>query len=778
MPGAKKAKGVRILRGGSDEIRKILHEDDSSDSMLEALQEEWEREQEDLIADEKAGEEDAFASRFVKAFKLGCTVQEEDSLPASTLASAPPSIYELQPADWPHASASPPASSSAPPLPLASASPPASSSAPPLLTSSDEDDDQYDLGPTRGKPPAKKRTDVPPETGSGGIGCTRKLVQPLSKRVRIPWEKTGEKHHVRRLDFKPTNPGIQVDIPDEFDELDALMLFLPNDLWDTIATESNRYYRRKKDDAAVKPDITPAEARAYVGIMILLGLNPPHSIRTPWKRDSTFRNDIISSAMSYSRFLHINDNFHLVDNATLPQPDTIAYKTGRVAPLLNTLKHRCRTVYKAETRQLSIDEGSMGWKGHSSMRQYNPNKPHKYHIKSYKLVETKTAYLSNIILHDTTSRTVDEVVLTLLDESPYGRHEGYSVFTDRFYTSPDLFWHLRTVDGFDATGTCMPNRHQFPPELKIAKGKSKKGDVSSYTATQGDASLVSMRWRDSKDVFMLSTEETAEKIECDSQRGRVRAMKPAMVPLYNKHMGGVDLNDFLESRYSPCRATRKMWKKLAMYLVSTAVTNAYIIFCMVCKDRNRKQARSPHFAFREALGNIMLLMCDTRPPPNAPVALQPSPIGIGHLPRPYNQLSQEIERSTAAGRDPRRPSHRCRMPGCGKKSIFYCVQCNVCLCMRADRLCFTDYHQQMKHLRHDEAGQIAAAHPPPPAPENSASSTTTSDDDEPASRRTIPPRAAKRKSAKDASQLPTSSGTSGGQSGTRSKKARFSGGHQ
>lgn len=80
--------------------------------------------------------------------------------------------------------------------------------------------------------------------------------------------------------------------------------------------------------------------------------------------------------------------------------------------------------------------------------------------------------MSNIILHDTTSRTVDEVVLTLLDESPYNEHEGYAVFTDMFYTSPDLFWHLRTVDGFDATGTCMANRHQFPPELKCTKGKS------------------------------------------------------------------------------------------------------------------------------------------------------------------------------------------------------------------------------------------------------------------------------------------------------------------
>ena len=136
-------------------------------------------------------------------------------------------------------------------------------------------------------------------------------------------------------------------------------------------------------------DVSPAEARAYIGILILLGLNPPSNIRTPWKRDSTFRIDIIANSMSFTRFIHIHNNLHLVDNATLPDKDTIAYKTCRVQPLLDPLKEKCRSVYKPETRYISIDEGSLGWKGHSAMRVYNPNKPHKYHVKFYKMVETE-----------------------------------------------------------------------------------------------------------------------------------------------------------------------------------------------------------------------------------------------------------------------------------------------------------------------------------------------------------------------------------------------------
>lgn len=47
-----------------------------------------------------------------------------------------------------------------------------------------------------------------------------------------------------------------------------------------------------------------------------------------------------------------------------------------------------------------------------------------------------------------------------------------------------------------------------------------------------------MRWKDAKDVYMLSTEETADMVECDTQCGREKKMKPAMVPLYKMNMGG------------------------------------------------------------------------------------------------------------------------------------------------------------------------------------------------------------------------------------------------
>ena len=59
-----------------------------------------------------------------------------------------------------------------------------------------------------------------------------------------------------------------------------------------------------------------------------------------------------------------------------------------------------------------------------------------------------------------------------------------------------------------------------------------------------------------------------------------------MVPLYEKQMGEVDLNYYFEGKYSPCREDKKMWRKLAVYLISTAVTNGHIIHRLVTRKGN------------------------------------------------------------------------------------------------------------------------------------------------------------------------------------------------
>jgi hypothetical protein len=59
-----------------------------------------------------------------------------------------------------------------------------------------------------------------------------------------------------------------------------------------------------------------------------------------------------------------------------------------------------------------------------------------------------------------------------------------------------------------------------------------------------------VKWKDKRDVLYISNEYSNEMIEFTDKRGRDRE-KPRPVLEYNKHMGGVDRQNQLNSYY-PC----------------------------------------------------------------------------------------------------------------------------------------------------------------------------------------------------------------------------------
>ena len=64
---------------------------------------------------------------------------------------------------------------------------------------------------------------------------------------------------------------------------------------------------------------------------------------------------------------------------------------------------------------------------------------------------------------------------------------------------------------------------------------------------------------------------TFSRIEWLNARGRAR-QGPAVVRLYNKHMGGVDLGDQILSYYDPDHKSLKLWKRILMTQLMTATS--------------------------------------------------------------------------------------------------------------------------------------------------------------------------------------------------------------
>ena len=126
------------------------------------------------------------------------------------------------------------------------------------------------------------------------------------------------------------------------------------------------------------------------------------------------------------------------------------------------------------------------------------------------------------------------VVMELVNDQRL-EQKGYIVYTDNFYSSPALFKAL-TDSGFGACGTA---KRSIPKSVSTAN--LQKGETQSIH----DDGILSLKWRDKRDVLMLSTFHDDTMVG-KSRRSRTAVggvetiQKPRVVEEYNQFMGGVD----------------------------------------------------------------------------------------------------------------------------------------------------------------------------------------------------------------------------------------------
>lgn len=89
-----------------------------------------------------------------------------------------------------------------------------------------------------------------------------------------------------------------------------------------------------------------------------------------------------------------------------------------------------------------------------------------------------------------------------------------------------------------------------------------------------------MKWRDKKDVWMLSSVHAATLIEIEKRdyRTGLKKKKPSCLADYNCNMGAVDRVDMILHSLNSVRKTLKWYKKFFFHLLDLAIYNAYIIY--------------------------------------------------------------------------------------------------------------------------------------------------------------------------------------------------------
>lgn len=94
---------------------------------------------------------------------------------------------------------------------------------------------------------------------------------------------------------------------------------------------------------------------------------------------------------------------------------------------------------------------------------------------------------------------------------------------------------------------------------------------------QNKKGIMVLKWKDKRDIFMISTKHSAEMVEV--RKKNYVCDKPVAVVDYNKGKCAVDLSDQMIAYSTLHRRTLKWYIKLALeLLLNTSISNAMILY--------------------------------------------------------------------------------------------------------------------------------------------------------------------------------------------------------
>lgn len=173
--------------------------------------------------------------------------------------------------------------------------------------------------------------------------------------------------------------------------IDYFESIFPSEIYKIIAENTNAYAT-----FMFSLNWTPtneSEIKAYLGIIIMMGLHPLSDVELYWSSDPFYHNPVISAVMTCQRFKKITENIHLSNRATELKHTEAGYdrlcKIRQIMDILNnSFRDNC-----IESQTQSIDESMVKFKGRCRMKQYMPKKPIKRGYKIWARCDSETGYL-------------------------------------------------------------------------------------------------------------------------------------------------------------------------------------------------------------------------------------------------------------------------------------------------------------------------------------------------------------------------------------------------
>jgi len=316
--------------------------------------------------------------------------------------------------------------------------------------------------------------------------------------------------------------GINLQFDDNASILQYFEYFWDKEIMDIITTETNRYADQFYHGAILKrfsrlkkwkPTVN-SELFVFFAIQILQGIiNKPRN-EWYWSKKEMIETPFFSKVISHRRHVLLKKFIHFTDNSTYNANTHPNPKLNKLWPIIQHLNKKFSSAITLE-EDVTIDESLMLYKGRLSWIQYIPLKRARFGIKYFMLCESKSGYIHSFLIYTGKETIIDnaykdeakglQIVMHLMKPI---LHLGHCLTTDNFYTSPRLA-DILLEHYTDTFGTMRLNKKEVPKEFK--NKKLKKGEIIAYQRRK----VCIMKWKDKKDITLLSTIHNAEFIDIE-----------------------------------------------------------------------------------------------------------------------------------------------------------------------------------------------------------------------------------------------------------------------
>lgn len=502
------------------------------------------------------------------------------------------------------------------------------------------------------------------------------------------------------------------DLGPELSELDTpyacFKYFFTEDFMKIILEQTNLYATQK--NPAISSAYNLTDLRKFFGVLLYMSVQNYPSTRSYWS--PKFGYEPIYSVLTNNRFEQIKQSLHFNNNEYhKPIGEPGHDRLFKIRPLIDELNNRFSSV--AMEQRLSIDEQKCATKVAHFLKQYLPNKPHKWGFKLYVLCSLQGfAYKFEVYAgQDLTEKPENEpdlgptsnIVLRLARGIP--RFVNHIVYFDNFYTSVPLVYYLAT-QGILSVGTVQQNRipnSKLPDKKQIMSKSTPRGSYEERVTTFQNVDMSVVAWKDNKVVTLLSSYVGALPLDNVSRydkknKEKIQIPCPKIIREYNAHMGGVDLMDSFLGRYRIKIKSRKWYIRIFFHLLDLAVINAWIIYKknLIAKNVPKKDILNLG-TFRNELAftlcNLGVVQENKRGRPSSSA-----------LEREIQAKKKRSAVAVAPPKEVRRDgqghwplvggSLRCKYPNCKGYSTVHCSKCKVNLCLNKNNNCFNNYHNE------------------------------------------------------------------------------------